>query len=258
MKDILIGIIIGIGKIIPGVSGSVLAISLGVYERIINSINNIFKSYRNVCYLGKIGLGVIVSIAFLSKIIIFFLDKCYIYTIFIFIGLILGSIEDITNNTERKHWYLSLISFIVIVLLGIVNINTSSNGYHYLISGFIESTSSIIPGISGTALLMLIGTYNSVMEIFSNIYSISYIINNLSIIMPFIIGMLLGFIISIKVISFMFNKYKSNMYNIILGLLFGSIVIMLKSCTYTLVSFVISSILLLISYLCIKKVNHFF
>lgn len=258
MKDIFIGLVIGIGKIIPGVSGSVLAISLGAYEKIINSINNIFKSYHNSYYLCKIGLGVIISIVFLSKIIIFFLNKYYIYTIFIFIGLILGSIEEIINNTKKKYWYLTVISFFVIVILGVFNINTSNNEYHYLISGFIEAISSIIPGISGTALLMLIGTYNSVIELFSNIYSIRYIVNNIFIIIQFGIGLLLGLILSIKIIGFMFDKYKNNMYNLILGLLFGSIFIMLKSCTYTALTFVIASILLLISYICIKKVNHFF
>lgn len=258
MKDILIGIIIGIGKIIPGVSGSVLAITLGVYEKIINSINNIFKSYHNVYYLGKIGIGVIISIIFLSRIIMYFLNNYYLYTIFVFIGLILGSIKEITINIKKKYWYLSLLSFIVIIVLGLINIKSSSNSYHYLISGFIESISSIIPGISGTALLMLIGTYNSVIEIFSNIYSISYIIENVGVIIPFIIGILLGTLVSIKIISFMFKNYKSNMYNIILGLLFGSIFIMLKSCDYSISSFIIGVILLIISYICIKKVNHFF
>ena len=85
LKDILIGIIIGAGKIIPGVSGSVLAITLGVYERIIYSINNIFN-YKNIYYLSKIGFGIIISIVFLSKIIIYLLSNYYTYTIFVFVS----------------------------------------------------------------------------------------------------------------------------------------------------------------------------
>ena len=259
LKDILIGIIIGAGKIIPGVSGSVLAITLGVYERIIYSINNIFN-YKNIYYLSKIGIGIIISIVFLSKIIIYLLSNYYTYTIFVFVGLILGSIKSIATNTSFKYYYLTILSFIIIVILGLININSNNhNGiFYYLLSGFIESVSSIIPGISGTALLMLIGTYNMVIDIFSNIININYLISNIKIVIPFIIGISVGLVISIKVIGYLFSKYKTITYNIILGLLLGSIFIMLKKCNYNVFNILIGIILLIISYISIKKVNHFF
>ena len=107
-------------------------------------------------------------------------------------------------------------------------------------------------------MLMLMGTYSSVIDIFSNILSINYWITNIGVIIPFIIGILLGLIVSVKLISYLFNKYKVETYNVILGLLIGSIFIMLKSCTYNVSSIIISIILLIISYISIKKVNHFF
>ena len=259
IKDIFIGIVIGAGKIIPGVSGSVLAISLGVYEKIIYSINNIFKDFKNIFYLGKIGIGIIISIIFLSRIIIYLLSNFYTYTIFTFVGLIIGSIKSITNNTRIKYYYLTIISFIFIVILGLINININNHDgiLYYFFSGFIESASSIIPGISGTALLMLIGTYNIVVNIFSNIINVKYLIVNINIIIPFMVGIFLGLIISIKVIEYLFSRHKELTFNIILGLLLGSIFIMLKSCNYNSNIF-ISLILLIISYIGIKKVNHFF
>ena len=259
LKDILIGIIIGAGKIIPGVSGSVLAITLGVYEKIIYSINNIFN-YKNIYYLTKLGIGIIISIVFLSRIIIYFLANYYTYTIFVFVGLILGSIKSITNNTSFKYSYVTILTFIVIVILGLININSNNHSgvFYYLLSGFIESVSSIIPGISGTALLILIGTYNMVIDIFSNIVNVNYLISNIKIVIPFIIGMLVGLIISIKVIVYLFSKYKTITYNIILGLLLGSIFIMLKGCSYSVFNIFISILLFIISYISIKKVNHLF
>ena len=259
LKDILIGVIIGAGKIIPGVSGSVLAITLGVYEKIIYSINNIFN-YKNIYYLSKLGIGIIISIVFLSRIIIYFLSNYYTYTIFVFVGLILGSIKSITNNTSLKYYYVTILSFSVIVILGLININSNNHSgtFYYLLSGFIESVSSIIPGISGTALLILIGTYNMVIDIFSNIVSVNYLITNIKIVIPFIIGIIVGLIISIKVIGYLFSKYKTITYNIILGLLLGSIFIMLKGCSYSVFNIFISILLLIISYICIKKVNHLF
>lgn len=259
LKDILIGVIIGAGKIIPGVSGSVLAITLGVYEKIIYSINNIFN-YKNIYYLSKLGIGFIISIVFLSRIIIYFLSNYYTYTIFVFVGLILGSIKSITNNTSLKYYYVTILSFSVIVILGLININSNNHSgtFYYLLSGFIESVSSIIPGISGTALLILIGTYNIVIDIFSNIVSVNYLITNIKIVIPFIIGILVGLIISIKVIGYLFSKYKTITYNIILGLLLGSIFIMLKGCSYSVFNMFISILLFIISYISIKKVNHLF
>ena len=261
IKDIFIGFIIGLGKIIPGVSGSVLAITLGVYERLIKSINNIFKEINNIYYLSKIGIGIIISIVFFSRIITYLLSNYYTYTIFIFVGLILGSMESITKNTKLKYWYLTLLSFFIIVLFGLININSGTDSnitIYYLLSGFIESVSSIVPGVSGTALLMLIGTYSSVIDIFSNILSVNYWINNIGFIIPFIIGILLGLIVSVKLISFLFTKYKIETYNVILGLLIGSIFIMVKSCSYNVSIIIISIIMLIISYISIKKVNHFF
>lgn len=261
IKDILIGFIIGLGKIIPGVSGSVLAITLGVYERLIKAINNIFKDINNIYYLSKIGIGIIISIVFFSRIITYLLSNYYTYTIFVFVGLILGSMKEITINTKLKYWYLTLLSFFIIVLFGLININSGTNSntiIYYLLSGFVESVSSIVPGVSGTAMLMLIGTYSSVIDIFSNILSINYWITNIGVIIPFIIGIILGLIVSVKLISFLFNKYKIETYNVILGLLIGSFFIMLKSCTYNVSSIIISTILLIISYISIKKVNHFF
>ena len=261
IKDILIGFIIGLGKIIPGVSGSVLAITLGVYERLIKAINNIFKDINNIYYLSKIGIGIIISIVFFSRIITYLLSNYYTYTIFVFVGLILGSMKEITINTKLKYWYLTLLSFFIIVLFGLININSGTNSntiIYYLLSGFVESVSSIVPGVSGTAMLMLIGTYSSVIDIFSNILSINYWITNIGVIIPFIIGIILGLIVSVKLISFLFNKYKIETYNVILGLLIGSFFIMLKSCTYNVSSIIISTILLIISYISLKKVNHFF
>lgn len=259
LKDILIGVIIGAGKIIPGVSGSVLAITLGVYEKIIYSINNIFN-YKNIYYLSKLGIGIIISIVFLSRIIIYFLSNYYTYTIFVFVGLILGSIKSITNNTSFKYYYVTILSFSVIVILGLININSNNHSgiFYYLLSGLIESVSSIIPGISGTALLILIGTYNIVIDIFSNIVSVNYLITNIKIVIPFMIGILVGLIISIKVIGYLFSKYKTITYNIILGLLLGSIYIMLKGCSYSVFNMFISILLFIISYISIKKVNHLF
>lgn len=102
MKDIIFGFLIGIGKIIPGVSGSVIAISLGVYEKMVEAVSNIFNK-KNMFFLLKIGLGLIISIALFSKLIVFIINNYYINTMFIFSGVILGSVIMIDKKINKKN-----------------------------------------------------------------------------------------------------------------------------------------------------------
>lgn len=88
------GVIIGIGKIIPGVSGSVLAMSLGIYEEAIKAINHFFKDIsRHFKFLFVVGLGIITSVVLTSNIIKYFLNHFYLPTMLLFIGLIIGGIS---------------------------------------------------------------------------------------------------------------------------------------------------------------------
>ena len=106
------GLIIGIGKIIPGVSGSLIAISLNEYENMVNSINNYFKDIiGNSKYLVKICLGILISIILFSNIIIRLIDHYYIYTMFLFSGFILGSMDDIKKNIKGDYIFIIILVY---------------------------------------------------------------------------------------------------------------------------------------------------
>ena len=261
MREIIIGLILGFGKIVPGMSGSVLAISFNVYEKAINAFNDL-KNYKNLLFLMKLGIGIIISIALFSNVVLYFFKNFKIETTFLFVGLILGSKEEIKKNTKIKYFYLTIISFILIVLFSLLKTNAvisiDNSIILYFISGIIESISSIIPGVSGTAMLMLIGTYDKVIYIFSNFFNISYMIRNLKIIIPFVIGIIIGLIVSVKMVNYLFSNYFYQSYNVILGFLYGSIFVMLISIQYTIFKFFISFLFLIVGYKIIKKVNHFF
>ena len=172
MSLIIKGIIVGIGKIIPGVSGSMLAISLGIYEPLINSINNFFcEPEKNAKFILKICLGIIISIILFSKIILKCLDNYYIITMFFFLGLIIGSINDIKTNIDNKNILWVIIPFIIVLVLGFTNIDNDieiTNKYlsiiYYIVIGFVDAVTMVIPGISGTATLMMLGAYNNLIE----------------------------------------------------------------------------------------------
>ena len=107
------GLIIGIGKILPGVSGTVLAISLNEYKNIIYSFNNIFKK-RNLLYLIKIGLGILISMIFMSKVLIYFINNYQTETILLFVGLIMGTIPNIYSKVLNKEFLENVVYTVLI------------------------------------------------------------------------------------------------------------------------------------------------
>lgn len=266
---IIKGIIIGIGKIIPGVSGSMLAISMGIYQKLIDSINNFFKYPKdNFKFLSKITIGVIISIVFFSNIILNLLNKHYVITMFLFIGLIIGGFDDITNNISNKSKPIIFISLITITILGFITIDNEINiesdilnFIYFVFMGFIDAITTIVPGISGTATLMMLGAYNTLIRSFSNIFDLYYFVDNIKILIPFVIGFSIGIIATAKLIEYLFKNYKSKTYSGILGFSIATIVLMfVKSFNsfYTVTELLIAIIFLLIGIYITKKINHLF
>ena len=120
------GLIIGIGKIIPGVSGAVLAIILKLYDRGLESIVNFFSNPKeNILFLLKVGLGIITGIIFFSNIINYTLSNYYVCTMLLFIGLIIGGIPSILKEVDKKDYIYSIITIIIFTIISLLNINNN-------------------------------------------------------------------------------------------------------------------------------------
>ena len=231
MRNLFKGFIIGIGKIIPGVSGALLAILLGVYDKGIFYLNNFKYNWKeSVKYLFPLGLGIILSIILFSKIISYLLVKYYFITMLFFVGLIIGTIPSVKGEVLKKDYYLVFISFFLFLILTFLNTNgdyvLKNNCFDIVIffmSGIFEAIGTVIPGISSTALLMSMGTYKIIVTCIGNITNIYLFMNSLKIIVPFGIGTIIGIIIIIKVVDYLFKKYYYKVYAIIFGLLIATI-----------------------------------
>lgn len=265
---ILKGIIIGLGKIIPGVSGSMLAISMGIYQKMIDSINNFFDNIKtNFLFLFKIGVGVLISIVFFSNIILKCLNSYYIITMFFFIGLIIGGFKDINREVKYKNKKIIFIILFITLLLGIININNEIsinnkilNFIYFIFIGFIDAVTMVIPGISGTATLMMFGAYNKLMETFSNLLNFTQLYNNFIIMLPFAIGLSIGIIFTVKLINYLFKYYKNNTYSAIIGFSISTIIIMTIKCinsSYTFYNLIVAFIMLFVGLFISKKINHY-
>lgn len=259
---ILKGLIIGAGKIIPGVSGGMLAIILNVYDKGIDAISNFFKDVKNnFTFLFTLAIGIIISILSISKIIKYTLTFCYLPTMLLFIGLILGGVPHIIAEAKKekslKNVFVLLLGFLLILGVSIFsnkggNLSITEVKFVPMIFiGVVDAITMIIPGISGTAILMMLGYYDVVITSFSTVTDLSLLGTNLRIIIPFGIGLILGTIILSKAINYLLNKYKISSYYAIIGFTFASILLLLGetlSSNYNVGELLISFLFLVIGY----------
>lgn len=255
---ILKGLIIGFAKIIPGVSGAMLAISLNVYEKSIEIIGNFFNDlFNNIKFLSYLGFGILISIVLGSNIINYCFNNFYLPTMLLFLGLIIGGIREITDKTvkSKKNIIAFIVSFCFVFLLTLINKNQEDVVFSYNLStflllfllGIIEATTMVIPGISGTAIMLILGCYRPILMMWSNILNL----NNIVLLIPFMIGVLLGVIVLAKLMNYLFKNHNSLTYSLILGFSFSSILILLLQTlqyNYKIMELIIGFILLILGY----------
>ena len=257
MKNFFKGFIEGIGKIIPGVSGAMLAITMGIYDKCIHYLNNFKQNKKeSIKYLSPIVLGILIAIVIFSKLIELSLKKYYLITILFFVGLIEGSLPGVIKKVQRRDYFIAIASFLFFFIISITNID---NNYTirgdffdpiiFFLSGIMEAIGTVIPGISSTALLMTIGTYNTIISSIGNIMDISIILENAAVILPFTFGFISGILIIVKIIEILFEKYSNKIYSFILGVLLSSIVLMIIQSfrsNFTIIELIVGLILLFI------------
>ena len=236
MNLFLKGFIIGIAKVIPGVSGAMIAVSFNLYDRLINAISNFFDDWKsNLKFLLLVGSGVLLSIVSFSNIIRYFIGEYYICTMMLFIGLIVGGTYNFSKNIEYKFSSIIIILFIVLIVGGI-GLVKPSNSYEiiggfrdylmFFIGGIIEVFSSIVPGISGTALFMLMGIYDSILMLFSNMFDLSFVVDNILIYVSYGLGIFISFIVFTILINYLIKKYRNLFDTIVFGLCISSILLL--------------------------------
>lgn len=236
---VLKGMLIGLGKVVPGVSGSLIAVSLGVYEKAINAISHFFQNLReNLLFLGTIGIGIIISVTFGSKLVIYLLEFCYIPTMLLFIGFIMGVFPSLLQKVDKKNK--GLLFFFLLAAMGVLLLNFFSGNTNfypennfktYLIIlgiGFLDAATMVIPGISGTAIFMILGCYAFILNLFGSLSSISGIISNLNYFFFFGVGLFIGVILVSRFMNYCFQNYKNITYAFIMGFTFSSVCVLVQ------------------------------
>ena len=269
---ILKGIVLGTSFILPGVSGGVLSVVMGIYDKLIEAVSHFYESWSNFKkyfnFLFFLGVGGIISVLILTNVIEFALNKIPVITILLFVGLIVGGVPQLFNKIKNEVSFGNiLLMFIGIGLLVIMSFTTGGVGNQVidtsLISmikmfgiGVLSSATIVIPGVSGSFLLMVIGYYEPLLRIVNEITSFTNLYNNIIVMIPLGIGLVVGAILIARVIDFCLKKYLVKTYYVIIGFVIASIIEVFLSVfeySYTIPIVIIGLILMILSSLIVYK-----
>ena len=264
IKLFAIGIILGVANVIPGVSGGTMAVVFGIYNRLIDLISlNVKKIFSQWKFILPLGAGLVTGVLLFSKIITFLFNKFPIQTNWFFIGIILGSIPMIfthwlnakkqpplpeptepTDQTEQatKSKKIPISSIICcaisIAIMILMVIFKSEKPETQITPGFslynaivmfvglaIAAIAMIIPGISGSFIMLALGIYSTVIGAIDSF--------NIYLLIPGALGAIVGLLCGAKLVRILMSKIPSQTYGIIFGLILGSVFVIFPTAGYS-------------------------
>ncbi len=231
--NVVKGIFIGAGAIVPGVSSGVLCVIFGIYEKLLDAVLNFFKDIKqNIKFLFPIALGVGIGVLLFSNMLNYLLYEFPIQTKSIFIGLIIGTIPSLIREVNEKEAFKpqNVMYLLIALAIGIITVvlenrmhiitNVDNMSIMYLVMcGAIMSVGIVVPGVSSTIILMLLGVYSVYLQSVANLY--------LPVLIPLGIGLILGSIIVMKLTKKLLEMYYSQTFYSIIGFTIGSIFVLL-------------------------------
>ncbi len=242
-KSFILGIFLGLGVIIPGISGSTIAIIFGLYAQLLFAFGNILKKFKNcVRFLLPIFLGMIVGVAVGFLLIKKLLDILPFAMIGLFAGLMCGAFPAVKEKVQniqlsKKHYLLIGIGILIPLIISAISIIFGNNAIDLsqkptvgmillgLPVGYIIAITQVVPGLSATAFLMVIGWFKFLFNTISLTYwqaqPIIFLLYG-----TMIIGFIIGIITFSKLLTYLFSKMYHTIYLIIIGLSLGSILSM--------------------------------
>lgn len=241
--ECLKGVLIGIANAIPGVSGGTMMVSMGIYDKIIDSVTGLLSHLKkSIQTLLPYIIGMIVGIVGLSFSITYLLEKFPLQTSLLFIGLILGGLPILTSHVSRKsiripHIVIFLATFAGILLLQVVGSGsfgetTISLSLVEVIKlffvGVIAAATMVIPGVSGSMILMILGYYYPILSLVKEFiealttFNVPELIRICGALVPFGLGVILGIFAIAKLIKLLLERFESYTYCGILGLVVAS------------------------------------
>lgn len=243
IKSILKGMVIGVANIVPGVSGGTMAVSMGIYDKLIHCVTHILKEFKkSIKFLIPIGIGMVLALVGLSFVIEAAFEHFPAQTNLLFIGLIVGGLPAITKKIKgqkiRFGYFVGAILFFALVV-GLAAVGEGNgadadmtfnfiNVLKFFGVGVIASATMVIPGVSGSMMLMLMGYYQPIIETISTFvkalvaFDVPVLLQCCGVLVPMGLGIVIGIVVIAKIIEIIFEKFPMYAYWAIIGLIVAS------------------------------------
>ena len=259
IKNILKGIVIGIANIIPGVSGGTMMVAMGIYDKLIHCITHLFSELKkNVMFLLPIVIGMGIALVGGSFTIEKMFEVIPFQTSLLFVGLVVGGLPAMWKNVKGKtirpgHVIAFVIFFAVVVvmaLMGETEGNAADLGFTLInviklfFVGVIAAATMVIPGVSGSMMLLLMGYYNPILSTITGFFDsllafdIKGIMQGVGVLSPFGVGVLVGIFAIAKLIEIIFAKFPLYAYWAIIGLIVASPIAILAMGTFPVIGLI--------------------
>lgn len=243
IKTFIAGILIGVANIIPGVSGGTMAVSMGIYDKLIHAVTHLFGEFKKSClFLLPVLIGAGAAIVALSRVIEFLFEQYPLQTNLLFIGLIVGGLPAIFKKVKGSGFSLGngiafLLFFAVVVGMAMMG---EAEGTQAVLEvnpvsmlkmtgvGVIAAATMVIPGVSGSMMLMLMGYYTPVIREINAFtsslaaFDVAGLSRGVAILAPMAVGIALGIFAIAKLIEIIFEKCPMLAYWAIIGLIVAS------------------------------------
>ncbi len=251
IRILLIGIVIGMANVIPGVSGSTMAVVFNIYDKFVNAITlNVKKLLKNRRFVIPIVCGMALGVLIFSKLISFLYTNFPVQTNFFFTGLIIGSIPMLfwTMSKTKDGSFIKgskIVAVVICALAGIATILVFSHigsgtdastsiaaelpqwtvplALQIFAAGFVGAIAMIIPGISGSLLMLIMGVYPIVMKSIPSLFVPSMTVQAFFLLLPNGIGVLIGLLCGAWLVKTFLKIAPNQTYAVIFGLVAGSI-----------------------------------
>lgn len=263
--NILKGFAMGTSDLVPGVSGGTIALLLGIYNQFIASISGIFsrRFWLSFTFLIPIIIGMLLAMGSLSNLFNYLLSQHHIPTMFFFGGLIIGivpyllKISNYKTSFTTKHYMMVIAGIAILIVITLMNNSdkhagetlTLSTGLiiKYFIAGMCASSAMLLPGISGSFMLLVFGVYGTVMLAISEVVKLNFA--GLPILLAVGFGVLAGFIISSKIIQYFLTHHKLMTFALIIGFVVGSLFAVFPGLPTNIVMWFVSLVVFIIGFI---------
>ncbi|HDH6136607.1 TPA: DUF368 domain-containing protein [Staphylococcus aureus] len=263
--NILKGFAMGTSDLVPGVSGGTIALLLGIYNQFIASISGIFsrRFWPSFTFLIPIIMGMLLAMGSLSNLFNYLLSQHHIPTMFFFGGLIIGivpyllKISNYKTSFTTKHYMMVIAGIAILIVITLMNNSdkhagetlTLSTGLiiKYFIAGMCASSAMLLPGISGSFMLLVFGVYGTVMLAISEVVKLNFA--GLPILLAVGFGVLAGFIISSKIIQYFLTHHKLMTFALIIGFVVGSLFAVFPGLPTNIVMWFVSLVVFIIGFI---------